>query len=140
MSSYTDPYSAGGPRRGERAEADLHSSIDLLREKFDNVRRRITRIDLSAEIQRHPWRAAGIALALGAIAGRRARRSAAAPGRSFGGMAVGALGAIGLHVLRELAVAQLGHGARRWWSEHGGPPIDQADGPHRVNIDPFLER
>lgn len=140
MSSHTDPYTAGPPRRGERAEADLRSAIDLLRDKLDDARRRINRIDLSAQIQRHPWRAVGIALAIGAVAGRRGRRRTAAPGRSLGGMAVGALGAIGLHVLRELAVAHLGRSARRWWSEHGGPPFDEDDALHRANIDPFLER
>src|SRR5262249_42706757 len=106
-SDITDPLLAG---RG-RATDDLRSRIDLLRRKLDDAR---DRIDLSGQIRRHPWPAIGIAFALGALAGHGARRRAAReiPERSSGSAALGAASALALHVLRELALAQLSRTAR----------------------------
>lgn len=133
LSDITDPLLAD---RG--ATDDLRSRIDLLRRKLDGVRDRIRRIDLSGQIHRHPWPAVGIAFALGALAGSSARRaSRAISERPFGSTALGALGTLALHAVRELALAQLGHAARRWWIEHGGEPLDDVHPAHRTGARPF---
>jgi hypothetical protein len=135
-SDITDPLLADA----DLARDDLRSRIDQLRHKLDDVRDRIARIDLSEQIHRHPWPAVGIAFALGALAGRGIRRAPrAAPERTFSRTAVGAVGAIGLHVLRELVLAQLGRTARRWWGEHGGEPFDDVHPAYRADPRPFAE-
>jgi hypothetical protein len=136
-SDITDPLLADA----DCARGDARSRIDQLRRKLDDVRDRIDRIDLPAQIHRHPWPAVGIAFALGALAGRGARRSAprGATERLFGSTALGAASALALHVLRELALAQLGRTARRWWSEHGGPSHDDVHAAHRADTRPFPE-
>ena len=124
----------------ERARDDLRSRIDQLRDKLDAVRDRIHRIDLSGLIHRHPWPAVGIAFALGAFAGRRAAPpSRATPERSFGSTAIGAVGTLALHVLRELAIAQLGAAANRWWNAHGGEPLDEVHPAYRTDTRPSPE-
>ncbi|HEX7841506.1 MAG TPA: hypothetical protein VF469_28740 [Kofleriaceae bacterium] len=132
-SDITNPLLA----EADRAREDLRSRVDQLRRKLDDVRDRIARIDLSEQIHRHPWPAVGIAFALGALAGRGVRRPPrAVPERSFGRTALGALGAVALHVLRELALARLGRSARHWWSEHGGEPLDDIPPGHRAGTRP----
>jgi len=123
------------------ARNDMRSRIDLLRRKLDAARDRIARIDLSAQIHRHPWPAVGFAFALGALAGRRARRGSprATPERLFGSTALGAASALALHVLRELAIAQLGRTARRWWSAYGDPSLDDVPPAYRADTRPFPE-
>lgn len=123
----------------DRARADLRLRIDQLKDqlkrKLDDARHRI---DLPGQIQRHPWPAVGVAFALGALAGSGARRAPSAPAaRSVGGAALGAVLDLALHVLRELALAQLGRTARRWWSEHGGEPLE--DPAYRADAPPFSE-
>jgi hypothetical protein len=106
----------------DRARADLRLRVDQLKRKLHAVGHRI---DLPAQIRRHPWSAVGVAFALGALAGSGARRaSSVSAERSLGGAAVGAVFSLALHVVRELALAQLGRTARRWWSEHGGEPFE----------------
>lgn len=124
-SDITDSFLTDSFLAADQREDRVRSRVRLLRRKLEDARDRIDR-SLSAQIDRHPWPAVGIAFALGVLAGRLARRSAPrpTPERSFGGAALGALGSLGLHVLRELAVAQLRRTASRWWSEHGGGPLD----------------
>lgn len=134
----TDPLLADDDRRGARA-------TDMLRDRIDGLRRKLVdaggRIDLPGRIRRRPWTAVGIAFALGAlsggIAGAASRR---VPTRTRGRRAMSALAAIGLHVVRELAIAELGRSARRWWIEHGGEALDDARGePRTADRSPFLE-
>ncbi|HEY0483838.1 MAG TPA: hypothetical protein VGD37_40240 [Kofleriaceae bacterium] len=138
----TDPYLADAGHEAERAEELLRARVEELKRKFDDVR---ARIDLSGEIHRHPWPAVGIAFAVGALAGviRSGARTAAQP-RSFTRVALGAVGALGLHVVRELAVGQLGRVAKSWLLDQDGGAPDAADGddvraPRTANIAPFLE-
>lgn len=135
-SDITDPLLAD---RG-RERDELRSRVDLLSRKLDDMRDRISRIDLSEQIHRHPWPAVGIAFALGALAGRGIRRAPrATPERSFGSAAFGVVGTLALHVLRELALAHLGRTARRWWSEHGGAPLDDVYPADRTDTRPPAE-
>lgn len=119
ISDTTDPVVAEADRRVERAKASLRSRFHLLERKLGDVR---DRLDVPEQIRRHPWPAVGIGLAIGALAGWRTRRTSAVvpTPRSFTGLAVSALGALGVQIVRELVVAQLGRSAKRWWIEHGG--------------------
>ena len=136
----TDPQLADDGRRGARA-------ADMLRDRIDGLRRKLVdasdRIDLPGQIRRHPWSAVGIAFALGALSsGIAGAASRPVPTRTRGRRAVSALAALGLHVVRELAIAQLGRSARRWWIEHGGDALDDARGPstqRSADLAPFLE-
>jgi hypothetical protein len=127
--SMVDPVLAEADRRVERAKASLRARFGHLERRLGDVR---DRVDVPAQIRRHPWPAVGIALAVGALAGRRRESSAsmalaaaplasgiAAGGRSLSRVALGALGALGLRVARELVIIQLSRVARRWWDEHG---------------------
>jgi hypothetical protein len=127
-SNTTDSVVAEADRRVERAKASLRARIAVLERRLGDVR---DRIDLPEQIRRHPLPAVGIAFAFGALVGGRGRRptgraaSPAAPAlarkpRTLGGTALALLSALGLQLLRELALRQLRRTAERWWSEHGG--------------------
>lgn len=129
----TDPFLAGAGRRADRVEDVLRARIELLKRKLDDAR---GRIDLPAQIRRHPWPAIGIAFALGALAGRSARpRAPATADRPLAGAALTALGSLGLQIIRELAIVQLGETAKRWWTEHGGGSPDHARAAHAVEAE-----
>lgn len=120
-----DPAVVEADRRAERARASLRARFATLEQRFADARQRI---DVPAQIRRHPWPAVGIALALGALAGRRGARVASEVNeRSLGGAAMAALGALGLRIVREVAIAQLGRAARRWIDEHEGRSPDAHD-------------
>jgi len=107
---------------GQYAEDAVRARAEELKHKLDEAR---ARIDLSGQIRRHPWPAIGIALAAGALAGLSAGRSAPPRGRGkLGGAAMTALGTLALHLVRELAIAQLGRSAKRWWRDHRGDDLD----------------
>ena len=111
-----DPAIVEADRRVERAKASLRARFASLEQRLGDVR---DRIDLPAQIRRHPLPAVGIAFALGALAGRRGARIASrvAAERSIGATALGALGALGLRVVRELVILQLTRAARHWIDE-----------------------
>lgn len=111
-----DPAVIEADRRAERAKASLRARFTALEQRFADARERI---DVPAQIRRHPLPAIGIAFALGALAGRRGARVASeATGRSLGGTVLAALGAIALRIAREVAIAQVGRTARRWADEY----------------------
>jgi len=129
-----DPVVAEADRRVERAKASLRARIAVIERRIGDVR---DRVDVPSQIRKHPWPAVGIALALGALAGRRREPSSsmalvaaplasdlAAGGGSLGRTALRALGRLGFRVVRELAIIQLSRVARRLWDEHGGPQFD----------------
>lgn len=120
-----DPAIAEADQRAERAKASLRSRLATLEERIGEVRKQV---DVPAHIQRHPWPAVGIAFALGLLAGGRGARISVGSSaeRSLGGAALAALGALGLRVVRELAISQLSRAARQWWTEHGGASDDDA--------------
>jgi hypothetical protein len=138
ISDPMDPIVAEADRRVERAKASLRSRIGLLERRFGDVR---DRLDLPEHIRQHPWPAVGIALALGAFAGRGGGGTAiAAIGeRSRGRATLGMLGRIAFGLVRELALAQLGLAARRWLDRHGGPFDGSADDPG-ASYPPGVER
>ena len=111
-----DPAVVEADGRAERAKASLRARFTTLEQRFADVRERV---DVQAQIRRHPLPAIGIAFALGALAGRRGARVASeATGRSLGGTVMAALGALALRIAREVAIAQLGRTARRWTDEY----------------------
>lgn len=108
-----DPAVEDAARRAERAKASLLSRVEALKDKLGDARRKL---DLPAQIAMHPLPAVGIALAIGALAGRRGARtvSAAMAERSLGATALAAIGAVGLRIVREIAISQLSRAARQW--------------------------
>jgi hypothetical protein len=136
-----DPAVAEADRRAERAKASLLSRVDALKHKLGDARHKL---DVGARIAQHPLPAVGLALALGALAGLGgSRRSASASTgeRSLTGAALGALAAVGLRIVRELAMGQLGHLAKEWLVEHGGAAASKAEPrtSRMAEVEPFLE-
>jgi uncharacterized membrane protein YdfJ with MMPL/SSD domain len=112
-SDFTDRILADA---GRHAEDAVRARAEQLKHKLDDAR---AWIDLSGQVRRHPWPALGLALAAGALAGLGAgRRAQARARRTLGSTAMAMLGTIALHAVRELAIAQLGSTAKRWWLDH----------------------
>lgn len=133
-----DPTAEEADRRAERAKASLLSRVELLKHKLTDARQKL---DLPAQIAKHPMPAVGIAFALGVAAALRRTGSAmpAESGRSVRSAAFAAFAAFGLHIVREVAVGQLGHVIRQWWTEASGGSAAQADGGRASDAEPFLE-
>jgi hypothetical protein len=117
----TDPGVVEADQRVERAKASLRARMSVLERRLGDVR---DQVDVPEHIRRHPWPAVGIAFALGALAGNRGRPNvpSVAPERSLGGMVTAGVLAVGLRLVREFALAQIGRAARRWWLQNGGDP------------------
>jgi hypothetical protein len=133
-----DPTVQEADRRAERAKASLLSRVELLKHKLSDARHKL---DLPAQIASHPLPAVGIAFAVGAILGMRRSGATMPPasGHSLRGSAFTALAAFGLHVVREVALGQLGQVARQWWSEASGGSASEVAGPRAADLEPFLE-
>jgi len=126
-SNTTDPVVVEADRRVEQAKASLRARMAVLERRLGDVR---DRIDLPAQIRRHPLPAVGIAFALGALVGGRGRAAGraaplAAPAlaarpRTLGSMALAIGSGLAFQLLREFAIVQLRRTAERYWSEHGG--------------------
>ncbi|HEU4732840.1 MAG TPA: hypothetical protein VFT22_33325 [Kofleriaceae bacterium] len=135
-----DPAMQEADLRADRAKASLLSRVEALKHKLIGVRHKL---DLQAQIAQHPLPAVGIAFALGAALALRRNDEAPGTGRSLRSAAMTGLGAITIHVVRELALGQLGHIARQWWAGSHRPP--ESPGPHMADdariaeVKPFLE-
>ena len=126
-SNTTDPVVVEADRRVEQAKASLRARFAVLERRLGDVR---DRIDLPAQIRRHPLPAVGIAFALGALVGARGRAAgraapAAAPvliarPRTLGSMALAVVSGLAFQLLRELAIGQLRRTAERYWREGDG--------------------
>lgn len=126
-SNTTDPVVVEADRRVEQAKASLRARMAVLERRLGDVR---DRIDLPAQIRRHPLPAVGIAFALGALVGARGRAAErAAPPvapvfvtrpRTIGSMALAIVSGLAFQVLRELAIGHLRRTAERLWSESDG--------------------
>lgn len=119
-----DPNVQEADQRALRAKASLLSRVELLKHKLTEARQQL---DLPAQIAKHPLPAVGLAFALGALVGRWRRRSAPegpAPG-SLRSAVFATLTAIGMRVVRDVALAQLGHTVRQWWSGRGDEPATE---------------
>lgn len=100
--------------RVERAKASLRSRVELLAHKFADVKHDL---DLRAQIAKHPLPAVGIACALGVAAALRHRRTATlpgVPGRALTTTLLAGVAAVGLRIVRELALHELGRAAKQW--------------------------
>ena len=134
---FADPTVQEADQRAERAKASLLSRVEILKDKLMDVRQRL---DLRAQITKHPLPAVGIAFVLGGIAGRR-RTSPAAPGeparRSLTSAAFSALATFGLRIIRDAALVQLSHAAQQWWAEHGDEQATQEHEARTAGVDPL---
>ena len=142
MASHTtDPVVVEADRRVEQAKASLRARMAVLERRLGDVR---DRIDLPAQIRRHPLPAVGIAFALGALVGGRGRAAghpAPAPlaplaprPRTLGSMALAIVSGLAFQLLRELAIGQLRRTAERYWSEPG-EPFDEPGAAHGMAPD-----
>ena len=141
-SNTTDPVVVEADRRVEQAKASLRARMAVLERRLGDVR---DRIDLPAQIRRHPLPAVGIAFALGALVGARGRAAgraapAAAPvlvarPRTFGSMAMAIVSGLAFQLLRELAIGHLRRTAERYWNESDG----SLDEPGSYGLDPDPE-
>jgi len=124
----SDTAVAEADQRAERAKASLLSRVEQLKHKLGDARHKL---DLRSQIAKHPLPAIGIAVVLGAAAASRFRSSASggAVPHSLTGTALAALTALGLRMVREVALGQLGHVAKQWLVEHGGVPSFDARTP-----------
>ena len=135
----------GGPsvqeadERVERAKASLLARLELLKQKLTDAK---GKVDLRAQITARPLPAVGIAFVLGVVlAGRRRTHvdtSGGAAGRTLTGTALAGLAAVGLRLLREVAIGQLGDIAKQWWVEHGGASSEER-ASQLPAVEPFLE-
>jgi hypothetical protein len=126
-SNPTDPVVVEADRRVEQAKASLRARMAVLERRLGDVR---DRIDLPAQIRRHPLPAVGIAFALGALVGGRggaagrvaplAAPTLGARPRTLGGMALAIGSGLAFQLLREVAIGQLRRAAQRYWEESGG--------------------
>jgi Flp pilus assembly protein TadB len=126
-------------RRAERAKASLLSRVELLKHRLTDAKHRL---DPQTQIAKHPLPAVGIAFALGVVAALGRTRSATsgdAARHSLGGAALAGLAALGLRIVRELAMAQVGHVAKQWWTEHEGVSPAEPPGSRLADAEPFLE-
>jgi len=111
-----DPTVQEADQRVERAKASLLSRVDVLKHKLSDAAHKL---DLPAQIAKHPLPAIGLALTLGVFVGLRRTRPPAlgeVAGTSFKDAAFAALTAVGLRILRGVALDQLGHAAKHWWT------------------------
>lgn len=134
-----DPTVEEADRRAERAKASLLSRVELLKHKLSDAR---DKLDVPAQIVRHPLPAVGIAFALGMAAALR-RSGSARPAESGGSVrsaAFTAVTAFGLHLVREVALGQLGLLARRWWIDARRESAGDSGDARVDDLDPFLER
>lgn len=141
----TDPVVVEADRRVERAKASLRARVAILERRLGDVR---DRIDLPAQIRRHPLPAIGIAFAFGALVGGRGRRTThrgvASPSaaaiiakpRTLGGTALAVLSALGVQFVRELALGAVRRTAQQWWLEQSESPDEHVASP---GLDPHTE-
>jgi len=91
--------------------------MDAVKEKLGQVGRKLKRIEVRESIVAHPFAAVGIGAAVGAVVGLVRPM----PMRSrVGGAVMAALSAIGLKVIREAALRQLGSMAKDWLQNRQG--------------------
>jgi hypothetical protein len=130
-------------QRAERAKASLLSRVELLKHKFTDARHKV---DVQAQVTKHPLPAIGIAFALGVIAGLQHTRPTA-PGKpeepagsSLKHAAIAALAAFGLRLVRNVALDQLGQVAKQWWTAREAKATPAVGDPRVADVEPLLER
>ena len=133
-----DPTAQEAEQRVERAKASLRSRVELLAHKLTDVK---NGLDLRAQIAKHPWPAVGIACALGVAAALQHKRTAtptSAPGRALTATLFAGVAAVGLRIVRELALHELGRVVKQW-AEGTGESAAEARGSQLSDVEAFLE-
>jgi hypothetical protein len=133
-----DPSVQEADLRAARAKESLLSRIDLLKQRLIDAKHRFSPQD---QIARYPIPAVGAAFALGVIAGL-GRGRAAMPGEtrsSLTGAVLAGLATVGLRIVREAAMTQLGHAAHDWWTARDRASTTEARGSRMPDVEPFLE-
>lgn len=142
-----DPTVEEADRRAERAKASLLARVEVLKQRVSEVKHKL---DVPAQIARHPWPAVGVAFALGVAAGF-GRKGSPAPishrgaghKRSVGDMVLTAAAALGIRLVRDAALAQVTELARHWFLERSGgaagTTASEAATGGRADLEPFLE-
>lgn len=124
-----DPTVEEADGRAERAKASLLARVELLKQRVTEAKHKL---DVPAQIARHPWPALGVAFALGVAAGLRRKGSVTLDEshgrRSVGDLVLAAAAAIGIRLVRDAAIGQLSELARAWIARSGG------------DLEPFHER
>lgn len=133
-----DPSVQEADERAARAKESLLSRVEQLKHRFTEARHRFDPLE---QIARHPIPAVGLAFALGVIAGLGRSRSAVRgeAKSSLAGAALAGLATVGLRIVREAAMAQLGRAAHDWWSAREVASRDEAGGARMPDAEPFLE-
>ena len=131
-----DPSVQEADERATRAKESLLSRVEELKQRFTDAKHRF---DPQEQIARHPIPAIGLAFALGVIAGLgRSRRAPDGARSSLAGAAIAGLATVGLKIVREAAMAQLGRAAHDWWSAREAASRTEA-GARMPDAEPFLE-
>jgi len=134
-----DPTAQEADQRAARAKASLLSRLELLKQKLTDAK---DKVDLRTQITMHPLPAVGIAFALGMLAGLQRTRGSTPQGMAshpFTSTVFAGLTAVGLRLLREVALAQLGVVAKDWWTERDGTSQSEVPASHLTDVEPFLE-
>lgn len=137
MEPRTDP-----DRLIEDARASLVEHLGELGRRFRSAR---ARLDLPAQIAAHPLASVGGALALGALLGFRAGRKPKPVDGDIAKAGVGsavlaALGALGVRLVKELAMRGATEAARSWWEGRAREvPMSEVRTSYDPTIEPFLE-
>jgi len=132
-----DPSVQEADERATRAKESLLSRVEQLKHRFTEAKHRFDPQEL---IARHPIPAVGLAFALGVIAGLGRSRSVPGEARSsLTGAALAGLATVGLRIVREAAMAQVGRAAHDWWSAREAASRTEAGGTRMPDAEPFLE-
>lgn len=126
-------------QRVERAKASLLSRVEALKDKLSDARHTL---DLPAQIAKHPLPAVGIAFTLGALVALQRTRPPAPVGPLGGSVknaAFAALTALGLRILRNVALDELGQFAKQWWTGRRDRSRSQVAASSAAEVEPFLE-
>jgi hypothetical protein len=104
---------------------DSPGRFSAAKEKLGQFGRKLKRIEVRESITDHPFAAIGIAVGVGAILGL----ARPMPERSrIGGLVMAGLSAIGMRVIKEAAMRQLGGMAKDWITGQSGASSSSATG------------
>jgi hypothetical protein len=132
MQPRTDPE-----RQIAQARASLLAHVGELSRRFKSARERL---DLRAHIAAHPLPSVGVAFAVGALLGMRGGRRRE-PGESgLGRIMLGALGALGVRLAKELAMRRAADAARDWWERRQQAMSSEYRTSYQPDVEPFLRR
>jgi uncharacterized membrane protein YebE (DUF533 family) len=103
--------------RAETAKRSLRSRLHELERRYEAAK---DKLDLGAQIARHPRAAVGIALGAGALLGLVGghKKATITDGKqSIGGAIIAALGAFAINALKDAALREGAEMAKGWWAD-----------------------